>query len=365
MAANLEFIPSQIILNSNILRLLEAIAKKQGELGIFSQNVANQFFMQNIAVVDAVHFSTKIEGNRLTRDQVTKALETKGLKPKNREMREILNYSKARRMVTEWALSPRPYDSKWVLVHHKQILEGIVKGKLRGYYREAQCVIQDSKTRGIVYMAPQWKDVPSLMDGLLVWLRRQFILGGNPLLVAAQFHFEFVTIHPFMDGNGRLGRLLTNGILLRGGYSLERYAALEKQNENSRNEYYHALRMLQCGNYYEIPRKQDITNWVIYWLECVLRAYDEALHRISGFTLQTQGLDIVEDLYSVTSKIRLERAKGLFRQHGSLRASEYADLMALGRTQAVEDLNSLVKIGYIKKAGGGRSTIYAIIKKSV
>lgn len=348
------FKPSSISIDSEILHLLEAISRKQGELSALKRDFREDVQIESIAAVDAVHFSTKIEGNALSRDQVTQALELKKVRAAARDLHEVLNYSRGRRAVREWALKKRPFNDDWVLLHHAEVLRGIVKGRLRGHYREAQCVIRDSVTHELVYMAPEWRDVPSLMKGLLAWLRQQMKSGASPLLLAAQFHFEFVTIHPFMDGNGRLARLLTNSVLLAGGYDIERYAALEKQHEHSRSEYYRALRSLQAGNFYEIPSGQDIKPWVTYWLKCLLRTYQEAFERFSSPVPSSQRIALQD------ADERIKKAAALFRRHHKLRAAEYADLAGLGRTQAIADLNILVDTGLIERVGGGRSTVYRL-----
>lgn len=342
---------------------MEAISRKQGELDALKRDIRDDARIESIAAVDAVHFSTKIEGNTLSRDQVTQALQASQVKNKlkapARELNEVLNYSRVRRLMREWSLKTKPWNDDWVLEHHAELLKGIVKGRLRGCYREAQCVIQDSRTHAIVYMAPEWKDVPPLMKGLLGWLRKQRQEGMSPLLLAAQFHFEFVTIHPFMDGNGRLGRLLTNGILLAGGYDVERYAALEKQHELDRARYYHALRSMQAGNFYDIPEGQDLRSWVEYWLRCLLATYEEALSRMAGTATGTSlRSSLTLDHGSFQDDARLSKAEAVFRRHRRLKASQYADLMGLGRTQSVADLNALVAVGVLERVGGGRSTVY-------
>jgi len=350
---SIEFIPSTISINTEVLQLLETISRKQGELSAHQHSLQNQLEIEAIATVDAVHFSTKIEGNLLSRDQVTQALE---LTPKstNHDLQEVLNYSRARKIAKEWVLKNKPFNDEWILSHHKELLNKIVKGKLRGHYREAQCVIQDSKNGSVAYMAADPSDVPKLMKGLLTWLRQQHASGASPLLLAAQFHFELVTIHPFMDGNGRLARILTNGVLLSGGYNVEHFAALEKQHEKDRAAYYWALRSLQAHHYYDIPKSQDIKSWVVYWLKCLLTTYEEALNRVSGIESTTQAS------YPPAFDDRLKKAESLFRKHIKLRAAEYADLMGLARTQSVADLNQLVESNILERVGGGRSTLYRI-----
>jgi len=352
------FVPSVIGLDAEIVSLLEVISRKQGELSVHKRRIQDEVTLESAAIVDAVHFSTKIEGNSLSRDQVTQALESKKVKAPTRDLNEVLNYSRARRLVREWSLKGRSFSEEWVLEHHAEVLKGIVKGRLRGHYREAQCAVKDSKTHAIVYMAPDWGDVPVLMKGLLSWTRQHKATGASPLLRAAQFHYEFVTIHPFMDGNGRLARLLTNGIVLAGGYEVERYAAMEKQHELNRGAYYRALRALQASNYYDIPSGQDIRSWVTYWLRCLLATYDEALGRVGG------SVPTHDSTHPSGIDNRLQRAESIFRRHQKLGAGEYADLAGLGRTQAVADLNSLVESGVLEKVGGGRSTVYRIKGKT-
>lgn len=354
----IQFVPSAVSIDSEILSLLEFISRSQGELSAYKRNIQYDVHIESVAAVDAVHFSTKIEGNPLSRDQVTLALQSnKKIHASKRALWEVLNYSRVRRSVREWSLKEKPFSEDWILEHHTELLKGIVKGRLRGFYREAQCAVKDSKTNAILYMAPEWRDVLHLMKGLLSWLRKQLKSKASPLLVAGQFHFEFVTIHPFMDGNGRLARLLTNGILMSKGYDVERYAALEKQHELNRSEYYRALHTLQGNNFYDIPPHQDIRSWIVYWLNCLRQTYDEAKSRVLDPAIDVHALPLR------STDDRLLKAQALFNRHQKLRASDYADLMGMGRTQAVADLNRFVEAGILKRIGGGRSTVYQILKK--
>jgi Fic family protein len=355
----ISFTPAALTVDSEVLRLLEAVSRNQGLLSAQEHSLDDHRQMEAVAAIDAVHFSTKIEGNHLSRDQVTRALQAKKRQPRSRDLREILNYSRARKSAKEWVRMGRPFSEEWVLLHHKELLQGIVRGKLRGHYREARCVIQDSRSGAVVYMAADARDVPPLMKGLLRWLREQSVRKASALLTAAQFHFQLVTIHPFMDGNGRLARLLSNGILLAGGYEVERFAALEKQHEMDRAAYYRALRSLQAQNYYDIPSEQDIRPWAVYWLKCLLSTYEEALERVSGARPAMLASS------SLPFENRLKQAESLFHRHRRLRAAEYADLMGLARTQAVADLNRLVDAGILERVGGGRSTVYRIRAKGL
>jgi len=82
------------------------------------------------------------------------------------------------------------------------------------------------------------------MKALLRWYKDAVLNNISPLLISAIFHYPFVTIHPFMDGNGRVGRLLTNFILHSHGYTVTKYASIEKQHEKDRGKYYSSLRKI-------------------------------------------------------------------------------------------------------------------------
>lgn len=349
-----EFKPHIYVFDSTVVNLIAEISFLQGELNTSVRAIRDEYQIYTLANIDAVHYSTKIEGNKLTRDQVTRALlEKKKTSHINYDIQEVINYSKAKKFALEQI--HKKIDINLILSVHAQLLDKIVKGKLKGHFREAQNVIKDSRTGEIVFLPPEVKDVHSLMKGLLNYIHKNQIEKISPLILAPIFHYEFVTIHPFMDGNGRLARIISNAILSVGGYDVHKYAALEKQHEKERIKYYHSLRSLQAQNYYDIPSTQNITSWIVYWLTCLRETYKEALARVSPFSQLIVSEDIIH--YD-----RLAKAISLFKRHITLKAADYAVMMGLERTQAVADLNILLEKELIKKVGGGRSTVYRLIK---
>ncbi len=339
-------------LSPKSITLLETVARLEGEIRASARGLASDSEVQAEASIDAIHFSTRIEGNALSREQVTKALTGKqrGLShKKERDIKEVLNYSKARHYLFQQAARTRGVTVDLILEAHRILMDGIVAGKLKGRFREAQNVIKDSATHSIVYLPPEAKDVPSLMGGLCKGISRELRSGAiSPLVLAGAFHFEFVTIHPFMDGNGRAARLLTTYLLAAQGYELVKYATIEKKHEADRAKYYSALNRLQGYSFYDIPQGNDIGSWVHYWLECLASACEEARGKIIN----------VSPNVDLTLSQRLQQAIGLFRRHKRLSARDYQQLTGLGRTQAVADLKQLHDQGWIQRKGGGRSTIY-------
>lgn len=349
-----QFQPHIYTLDSTIINLIAEISSLQGELNTSLRSIRDDYQVYTLANIDAVHYSTKIEGNKLTRDQVTKALEiSKKRSIFNHDIQEVVNYSKTRNFVFKHVNTHKIIDINFMLTVHKELLNKIVKGKLKGHFREAQNVIKDSRSGEIVFLPPEAKDVLPLMKGLLHWVHKNQLEKMNPLILAPIFHYEFVTIHPFMDGNGRIARLLTNAILSSAGYDVEKYAALEKQHEKERSLYYQSLRSLQAQNYYDIPPSQNITSWIVYWLTCLSKTYKEAVGRISPLAQSVYSEDIINN-------DRLTKAISLFKRHITIKAADYAIMMGLERTQAVADLNILLEKQLVERIGGGRSTTYRI-----
>ena len=340
-------------LSPESIRLIEKVSRLEGEIRASTRDLSSDTTIQAEAAIDSIHFSTKLEGNALTREQVTQAITGKriGFRYQKRDIKEVLNYSKARQFLFQKMGNHRGISTDLVLEVHKILMQGILTGKLRGHFREAQNVIKESSTQSIIYLPPESKDVSPLMTNLCKGISQALRAGiTSPLVLAAAFHYQFVTIHPFMDGNGRAARLLTSYILFSQGFELVKYASIEKQHEVNRAEYYSQLRRLQFDNYYEIPIDINIGTWVHYWLGCLARAGEEAQGKILN-------IDLSIDLRFPS---RLQKAIGLFKRHKRLSAADYQQLTGLGRTQAVADLRLLEKAGMIQREGGGRSTTYLL-----
>lgn len=341
--------PQFRITNSLIKKLTEASAK-EARLQGYGLPSGNKLEISSLANIDAVHFSTKLEGNLLTYEQVTDILGGHVSRTHfERDLREVLNYSKTRSMLLKKAAEKNPLTSKLILESHKLLMANIVTGKLRGYYRQTQNVIKDAGSGKIVYLPPEAADVSGLMESLCRWVHQNLLDDLSPYIVAAVFHYYFVTIHPFLDGNGRSARLLSSFILMAQNITVFEYASLEKQHEQDRKTYYEQLRALQATTFYDIPPHIEITHWIDYFLDYLLKTYDEALLRCDGLTMNEGELHL---------DARLQKALGLFKKHGQLKAIDYQILMGLGRTQAVSDLNQLIDKGVIVKKGKGRSQVY-------
>jgi len=212
----------------------------------------------------STHYSTQIEGNRLTQEQVEDVLQGGTFPNRERDEREVKNYFQA-------------LDFLDVLIKAKtrqvnepdiQILHGLVMEdkKRPSPYRDGQNVIKDSASGSIVYMPPEAKDVSALMLELISWINEEASKAELPVpIIAAIAHYQFATIHPYYDGNGRTARLLTNLVLHKSGYGLKGIYSLEEYYATNLQSYYNALSVGESHNYYLGREQADITAWVDYF----------------------------------------------------------------------------------------------------
>lgn len=338
--------------NSEIVKLIAEISRCNTLIETQGSNYRADQGWALLSLAESAHFSTKIEGNELTLKQVTEILQTKKIKIiKTRSLQEVINYSKARSFLLDKLNIKMSLDT--LLKTHDLIMRQLVTSGLRGKYRRAQNVIKDAQSRKITFMPPEAKDVPLLMLELFRTVEK-YNKSDGPLIASAVFHFGFVTIHPFMDGNGRLARLFSNYILEMGGVRFIQFSTIEKQHESDRVKYYAHLHNLQGFNFYDIPNDLNISSWITYYLNCVLAAAYEAVQRVQK--------NKVNEFKADFSVERLDLAQTFFEKYKKLSAREYETLAHLGRTQAVSDLNELIKLDKIIKVGGGRSTKYFLKK---
>ncbi|MCX6602213.1 MAG: Fic family protein [Acidobacteria bacterium] len=146
-------------------------------------------------------------------------------------------------------------------------------------YRDGQNVIRDSRSRRIVYLPPEAKDVPQLMRALVSWVSASQRDSLPCPLRAGIAHYQFATVHPYYDGNGRTARLLSTLILHLGGYDLKGLYSLEEYYARNLGAYYEALSMGPSHNYYAGRAEADITKWVEYFCEGLADSFESVRRR--------------------------------------------------------------------------------------
>ncbi len=236
--------------------------------------------LRETARLYTTHYSTMIEGNQLQPDQVHEVLKHEGHFPgREREEHEVRGYYTALTQVEKWAAKKSILTEKQIQILHALVMSNGRVNLQPSKYREGQNVIRDARSKAIIYMPPEAKDVNELMTALVNWINHNKDLPCP--LVSAIAHYQFATIHPYYDGNGRTARLLTTLILYLGGYDLKGVYSLEEYYARNLGAYYDAISVGESHNYYMGRAEADITKWIEYFVKGMAFSFESILRYMS------------------------------------------------------------------------------------
>ncbi len=232
--------------------------------------------LRHKARVRSTHYSTRIEGNRLTLKQAEQVIEKKKTRfhGRERDVKEVRNYWDALLKVEDWAANRVEFTEGLIKRLHAIVDKG--KRAKPTPYRDGQNIIRDSQSGGIVYLPPEAKDVSQLMGEMIRWVRKAEKDKIPVPIIAALLHYQFVTIHPYYDGNGRTARLLATFILQRDGYGLHGFFSMEEHHARDLAGYYASLAVHKGHNYYQGRAKADLTSWIEYFTVLLAKVFTQA-----------------------------------------------------------------------------------------
>jgi Fic family protein len=331
---------------ANALMRIEAIKQAVGTLPINPRVLAT---LRESARLFSTHYSTMIEGNRLTRQQVADVIEEHQHFPgRERDQNEVQGYYAALDAVDDHARRALKLSELALQKLHALVMAG---GKTRikaTPYRDGQNVIREAGSRRIIYLPPEAKDVPMLMRQLIEWLNTETALPVP--IKAAIAHYQYATIHPYYDGNGRTARLLATLVLHLGGYDLKGLYALEEYYARNLSAYYRALTVGSSHNYYgnkpaEARARTDITAWVEYFITGMLEAF-ENVHRQAEKEARRGGQDWGDAIRNLDAKQR--KALTLFRDANETTARQIAKLFRYQPRTAALLCQRWVKEGFLQ-----------------
>lgn len=305
------------------------------------------------------HYSTKIEGNHLTLKQTKDLLAGKEVIAREIDKREVMNYYDCLEWIAKASKSKKQIFEKDIKEMHAVIEKGILKGKLRGEYREAQNAIYDSVTRKPVYFPPEAKNVSLLMAGFVDWINKEKDL--HPILKAAIAHYRFVVVHPFMDGNGRAARALATLILYQAGYDLQQFYSLEEYYAEDLPGYYHAIQKCH-GTHYDDVSDPDITSWLLYFVKGVAIVFEDVKEKVLKAAKEELSKEGGSDrkLLEIVGP-RERRLLQHFRKNPQLRRKNLCTMFHIKDRAAINLIQKWIELGLIKRQGTGFRDAYYVL----
>lgn len=241
-----------------------------------------------------VHYSTKIEGNDLSLNEVKEVIESKYVSHERNAL-EVRNYYNALLYLNKLADTSKEINEELIFKIHN-----LVSGKKITYqnkYRDGQNVVADSKTGSIAYLPPEAKDVDKLIKQMIKDYKSKSFSEVPIPIKAGIIAYEFVTIHPFWDGNGRCSRLLATYILKAHGYDLKGFYVIEEFYNKNIADYYNSLQMGLHHNFYFGRNNADITEWLEYFVSVMATTFEMVGDRVKEiYESSKEQLNIIDTL---------------------------------------------------------------------
>lgn len=334
----------------NLWSLINQIDELKGRwVGGASLNPQALGRLKRSVLITSAGASTRIEGSKLADEDVEKLM--RGLSVKkfaDRDKQEVQGYYELLDNVF-YGWKHIPFNESSIKHLHKELLKHVLKDERhRGEYKKTENSVEmyneSGRAIGVIFETTPAYLTPKQMQELVAWttealMQKEF----HSLLIIGNFLVEFLAIHPFQDGNGRLSRILANLLMLKAGYEYVPYISHEKLVEDHKADYYLALRKSQLTLHTD---RENITAWLEFLLSISLKQAQQAIELLSHKNIERllspKQLDVWNYLLSVVEATpgEVSKATGVARPTVS---------------QALEVLSRLKKV---ERIGQGRTTRY-------
>lgn len=305
--------------------------------------------LKQIATVNSVGASTRIEGSRMTDDEVSVLIDNLDIsKLAERDQQEVVGYFEALDIITE-SFNDIDITENNIKHLHNMLLKYSVKDDWhKGNYKQHSNVVEASNTDGSKYIVFKTTDpgfaTEQAMSNLVNWYNTD--KETHPLVRCALFAYDFLSIHPFQDGNGRLSRLLGTLLLLKSGYSWVQFVSFEHEIESRKSEYYSVL--MQCQR--QRPG-EDVYPWVMFFLNCLHNIRIKLMKK-----LQAQG-------YAAGMSPREKMIYVFIESHPGCKSGQIAEKLAIPLPTIKRILSVMVTNRLLDKHGVGAGTNYVVADK--
>ncbi len=322
-------IPPNYVLTPKISELLGSIESSRAIIDSVNIPAEIEANIKRRSTLRSSLFSARIEGNSLTIEDLPR------VSSKDQKRIEIYNILKALNFISQ--RHARDLTLKDILNLHEMVMDGLIEKQDLGKFRTEANAIYN--TAGIaIYLPPRPSQISSLLSKLLTYInssKEQFV----PIR-AGLAHYIFEKIHPFLDGNGRVGRLLIQAVLTKGGYGMKGLASLEEYLDKERADYYHGLENTE----------RDVTDYLEFMLECIASASIDA---------KTQ---VLEKKDTNPQDFLLPRRAELFNIINDQKLINFDSLrrrfLAINERTLRYDLKKLQDGGFIRKRGTTKGVYY-------
>src|SRR3989338_1596141 len=337
----------------NLWKIINQIDELKGQwVGGAKMNPQVLGRLKRSVLVTSTCASTRIEGAQLSDEDIEKMMRGLSMqKFKDRDIEEVKGYYELLENVFN-AWDKIPFSESSIQHLHRELLKYTEKDKLhRGEYKKienkVEMINKAGQSIGILFDTTPAYLTPKEMLELTEWTQEALSIKEiHPLLIIGNFLVEFLNIHPFQDGNGRLSRILTNLLMLEYGYPYVPYISHEKLIEDNKADYYLALRRSQKTINKE---KEDIVPWLEFFLQILLLQAKQAVDLLSK--------ENIELLLSPKQLIVWKYLENI----SEASPGEISKATKISRSTVSQALDVLMRLKKVKRIGQGRTTRYSKI----
>ena len=346
-------------IEDNLYLFAEKVGKAKGLLSGLPEDVQKETVI-DLMVLEAIKTS-EIEGEDLDRIDVASSIKKNlGLPPERKQVRDKRATGIADLMVDVQNSYAKKLTKTTLCSWHKMVMKGSKGYKIGNWRTDKEPMEVVSGAYGkekVHFVAPPSDQVPGEMRSFIKWFndtgKGEKKEIKNPVIRSAIAHLYFETIHPFEDGNGRIGRAISDKALLQ-GFEGAILLSLSKTIEENKNQYYDAIKQAQRSN--------EITPWLVYFSTMALQAQSDTETEIDFTLRKTKFFDKFE---TALNDRQLKVVRRMFDQgskgfEGGMNAKKYRSITGISKATATRDLQDLVERKIFVPIGGGHSTSYNI-----
>ena len=307
------------------------------------------------ALTRAVHHGTHIEGNELNFSQAERVMQGESVVARERDIQEVINYRKAMELISELhtGKEKEQVDEELLFRLHAITVHRVLDPEKCGVFRKNQVVVRNSHSGEVTFRPPAVDVVPEQIANFIAFINSSSEEDIHPILKSGVVHYEFVRIHPFADGNGRVARCLSTLILYQEGYDIRKFFSLEEYFDRNASDYYAALQSVG-------KRDGDLTEWLEYYVEGLAIELSKIREKVERISIDGK---LKEKLGGTPLLLNDRQLKIIeyIQATGYLQNNAFKQLFPfVSEDTVLNELKSLISAGLIKKVGKTKAARYVI-----
>jgi len=345
-------ISNDILANIGLIEAAREVVKNAPLVPVYESRFVKD------ALARTVHHGTHLEGNDLTLAETKKIIEGENILAAKRDVQEVINYRNVLKYIDSLEKEIKEglqYSQTLLKKINRIVCQRIVPGEQVGRYRETQVVLKDEGTDEVVFRPPAAIEVPYLVEDFFDWLNSTEAKKIHPVLRAGVAHYYIVSVHPFVEGNGRTARALATLVLFAENYDIKKFFSLEEYFDKDAQRYYAAL--TKADKQSPALTQRDLTSWLEYFSQATAVELTRVKEQVKRLSLDIKVKTRVG--FQVPLNQRQIKLMEYLEEHGSIATAEARRVVPeYSDDTLVRDFRYFIQQGIVRKKGRTKAARY-------